>query len=548
MRWLISTAVALGLAAGPAAGAPRDELASVFADVGKGQPGCAVAAVKNGAIDFAGGFGLADVAKGTPITADTLFDAASLSKQLTAFAILLLEKQGVLKRTDSVRKYIPELGRYAEDVTIDDLLHHTSGLRDALSIASISERPSGSDMSDDEMVAILARQRGGETPPGTEQMYSNSGYRLLAIIAQRASGRSLQALLSEAVFKPLGMTSTFIGDADPVRLRAQAVSYRAADGAFQPTSGMSSSLWIGAGGMRTTAHDFALWMENFWTGRAGGKDLMAQMGETSKLRSHAPSDYAAGLTAARYRGLPRLEHGGSVDGFRHKMAVYPAQRFAAVVLCNRSDAATTPRIDAVSDVYLRSAARTPKALTSEIQQIRSPDNLEIAQAATGFYRDRRYAEYLRLEPGGVLAYRGARRPLTEVAPGVYRADELPAFPGFQIYIGFKRDALDMAYGGELDRFEHVPDWNPGDLSRYVGTYWSDEANAHLTIEMRDGKLVSHVAGRTLPLAPGRPGEFIYGRGALAVPAEGPADSVTIEVFGLRGIRFDRQSATSTGAR
>jgi CubicO group peptidase (beta-lactamase class C family) len=542
MRLVISTAATLGLATTPALAAPQEKVAAAFGDVGKGQPGCAVATVRNGAVDFAGGFGLADVTKATPITADTLFDAASLSKQFTAFAILLLEKQGVLARTDSVRKYVPELGAYAQAVTIGNLLHHTSGLRDALSIAQISERTSPGGrmtLSDDDMVAMLARQAGGETPPGTEQMYSNSGYRLLAIVAQRASGRSLHDILSESAFKPLGMSSTFIGDAGSERAKQQAASYREAGGAFQPVPAMTA-LWVGAGGVRTTANDFARWMENFWTGRAGGKAVMARMAELPQLRNHAPVDYAAGLTVARYRGLSRLEHGGSVEGFRHKMAVYPAQRFAAVVMCNRADAATTPRIDAVSDAYLDKVARTPKALTTEIEKASARDNVDIAHVPTGFYRDHRYAEYLRLLPGGVIAYRGEKRPLTQAAPGVYRADELAAFPGFQIYIGFKRDGLNMAYGGEYDRFDHVPDWAPGDLSRYVGRYWSDEAEAHFTIGMKDGALFGQIGSRTVSLAPGQPGEFIYGRGAIAVPAEGPADSVTIEVFGLRGIRFNRK--------
>ncbi|MCI3131188.1 serine hydrolase domain-containing protein [Phenylobacterium aquaticum] len=533
----------MSLAAGPALAAPRDGMKAVFSDIGAREPGCAVATVRHGRIDFSGGYGLADLKQGKPIDADTVFDAASLSKQFTAFAALWLEKKGQISRKDSVRKYVPELGPYAQKVTIGDLIHHTSGLRDAMSIALISERQGGHglNLTDDEMIALLARQQGGETPPGSEQMYSNSGYRLLAIAIQRASGRSLQSILSEAVFEPLGMTSTAIGEPPASARDRAAISYRKTKTGFDPIA-FTTPLWIGAGGVRTTAHDFALWMENFWTGRAGGKDLMAEMATVPALSNGEPSDYAAGLTAADYRGLARLEHGGSVDGFRHKMAVYPAQRFAAVVLCNRADAATTPRIDAVSDVYLGAAARTPKALTTEIQELRAPDNVAVAQAPTGFYRDRRYGEYLRILPGGVLSYRGETRKLQEAAPGVYRADELAAFPGFQIYIGFKADSLNMAYGGELDRFDHVPDWAPGDLSRFVGTYWSNEAQAHLKIELRDGVLVSQIAGRSVPLSPGRPGEFIYGRGAVDVPAEGPADQVTLQVFGLRGIRFDRSAA------
>src|SRR5262249_4760671 len=160
---------------------------------------------------------------------------------------------------------------------------------------------------------------------------------------------------------------------------------------------------------------------------------------------------------------------------------------------------------------------------------------ELAQAPLGLYRDVRYAEYLRLTRGADdaygIAYRGENLRLTLSGPGVYCAGELASAPGFPLCIGFKSDALVMALGGEVDRFAHVPDWAPGDLSHWAGVYWSEEAQAHLTLSMRDGVLVSQFAGRTAPLTPGKPGEFSFGRGALDVPMEGPADHIIVQIFG-----------------
>ncbi|MBS0361863.1 MAG: serine hydrolase, partial [Proteobacteria bacterium] len=344
-------------------------------------------------------------------------------------------------------------------------------------------------------------------------------------------------------------TSTFIGDADPVRLSGIAANYAVANGQFHslPTAPVA----VGAGGVRTTADDFARWLENFWTGRAGGKDVMRKMAEVPKLPNGALVDYGGGITLAAYRGLDRLEHGGSWDGFRSKMAVYPAEHFGVVVLCNRSDAGTTPRIDDVSDVYLGGLMKGPKAESSEVLQLRPLKGIAVEEAPLGAYRDKVGAEYLRIVAGPgdtrVLEYRNERRTLKLVEPGIYRADALTPFPGFDIYVAFDARGLNMSYGGDYDRFDHVEDWAPGDLTRYAGTYWSDEAQAHMTLSVKDGVLYAQMGARSAPLKPGRRGEFAFGRGGLEVPAEGPADELKVELYGLRGMVYRRLPPSAPGA-
>lgn len=545
IKAMFGLGLALVLGVQSAAAAARDDVARVFADIKADQPGCAIATVRNGGVDLAAGYGRADVEAGKPMTADTIMESASLSKQLTAFGILLLEKEGRLSLNDSVRKHIPELAAYMQPITVGDLMRHTAGLRDASILMMLQDNyrdiPDRESWPEPLILQILNRQRAGETPPGVEQIYNNTNYRLLAVVIERASGKTVPQFMSDAVFKPLGMTHTFVADAGPMDQLAP--SYRIST-AGAPLRLNATGAVVGAAGVRTTVNDFALWMENFWTAGVGGRDVLRRMGEVVPLRNGGHADYAGGLTRSAYRGLTRLEHGGSWDGMRHKMVIYPEQNFAAVILCNRADASATPRIDAVSDIYLADTVKAAKEETNEVLKLRAKGNLDVGKIAPGLYRDVIGAEYLRIgrNDAGVptLEYRGETLPLRVAAPGVYTVGELKIFPGFALYVAFDRKGVRMAYGGDLDRFEPVEEWQPGDLSRYAGTYWSEEAHAHMTISVKAGVLYSQMLGLPEKLKPGRKGEFIFRRSALEVPADGPADRVVVRMYGLRGVVFERQ--------
>lgn len=523
---------------------PSQAAVAAFADfAGANGPGCAISAVRDHEVVAEEGFGLADLDGKRRITADTRFDAASLSKQFTAFAILYLDRHGLLSLDDSVRKLVPELGAYAQAVTIRDLLHHTSGLRDFVALAHIQQPPLDGPLNDQAALAILARQPAAERPAGAEYMYSNTGYFLLSLIARRASGRSLQQLLDEALFRPLGMSDTRIEDGAVAASADAARSYMANGDHYMPAA--PSAAVTGAGGLHTTAHDLTKWSENFWTGRAGGAGLMSRMMETGVLSSGKPVDYAAGLTRTRYRGLTVLRHGGSIDGFRHNYLVFPEQRFAVAVLCNRSDAAAAERAEAVADAYL-APLMTPKEVPTEVTELASqPGRIEVSAVREGLYRDVKSGEYLALrrENAGqlTLAYRGRELPLEPAGARVYKTAPLQFRP---IYLAFDSESVSMAYAGDYDEFARVSPWNPVDLQHWAGTYRNDETGARLQLGVEDGVLTSELDNSKLKLRPGRPEEFIYGRGALVVPGDGPADRVTLHVVGLRGLEFMRQRGTT----
>src|SRR5215813_553242 len=181
----------------------------VFSDLVKpGSPGCALAVARSGKIVYEKGYGLANIEENVSITPQSVFDIGSTSKQFTAASILLLEKQGKLSVNDDIRKYLPEIPDYGHKITILHLLNHTSGLRDYLTLFELAGIDTDSVTTDDDALGIIANQKALNFEPGSEWLYSNSGFFLLSVVVKRVSGKTLAQFAAENIFTPLDMKST----------------------------------------------------------------------------------------------------------------------------------------------------------------------------------------------------------------------------------------------------------------------------------------------------------------------------------------------------
>src|SRR5260370_18386256 len=159
--------------------------------------GCVAGVYQNGKIIFAKGYGLANLEYDAPATASAPFIVGSVSKQFTAASIALLIERGKLSENDDVRKYVPELPDYGKTITVGDLVHHTSGLRDFLTLVSVSGMRLDDGYTVGDILQLAARQRHLNFDPGTEYLYSNTGYVVLGVIVQRVSGKSLRDFAAE---------------------------------------------------------------------------------------------------------------------------------------------------------------------------------------------------------------------------------------------------------------------------------------------------------------------------------------------------------------
>ncbi len=228
-------------------------------------PGCAVAAYQGERIVYKRAYGMANLDHDVRLTPASVFHVASVSKQFTAAAILLLAQEGKLSLDDEVRKHIPELPDFGHRITIRHLAHHTSGIRDQWSLLGLAGwRYSRDLITDDDVLELLARQKDLNFVPGERHLYSNSGYTLMAMIVSRVSGQSFREFTTERIFKPLGMLNTHFRDNFSEIVKNQAYGYAPERGTFRLS--VTNFDTAGATSLMTTVEDLARWHAQFRLG------------------------------------------------------------------------------------------------------------------------------------------------------------------------------------------------------------------------------------------------------------------------------------------
>ena len=344
---------ALAASAGPAPPAIGERVdALVGEQVAPTAPGCAVGVARGGEVLHARGYGLANLDHGVAITPDTVFDVGSVTKQFTAASIVLLSLDGALALGDDVRTHLPELPDYGATITIDHLLHHTSGVRDYLNLMALAGREFYAPISHLDIVELMARQRALNHAPDERYTYSNTGYMLLATIVERVSGRSFSTFARERIFDPLGMTASFLyEDAEQV-VPHRATGYApGAGGRFRMVHNFSFAT-AGDGQLYTTVGDLLRWSRAFAADEVDGPEFTAAMLTPGALADGETVGYGAGLSLGEHRGLTTNGHGGSTWGFRAQLVRFPDHELAVAVLCNREDASPGRLANDIADLYL----------------------------------------------------------------------------------------------------------------------------------------------------------------------------------------------------
>ena len=314
-------------------------------------PGCAVGIYRGGVIEYARGYGMANLELGAALSPQSIFDIGSTSKQFTAMSIMLLARDGKLSLDDDIRKYVPELPNYGKTITIRHILTHTSGIRDYLTLWSLAGVDDADLTTDDDALALIARQHELNFPPGDQWLYSNSGFFLASVIVKRVSGKTLARFAAERIFAPLGMTHTRFNDDHMGIIPNRATGYAPRDSGGWATA-MSNFEQTGDGAVQTSIEDLQRWDENFYTGAVGGAETLASMQKPAVLNDGKQQTYALGLMVDRYRGLRTVSHGGSWAGYRAELFRFPDQHLSVACLCNL--ARTNPSLLArhVAEVYL----------------------------------------------------------------------------------------------------------------------------------------------------------------------------------------------------
>jgi CubicO group peptidase (beta-lactamase class C family) len=513
-------------------------------------PGCAVAAMRDGKILYQRGYGMADLDHNVPITADTVFHVASMSKQFTAAAIVMLAQERMLSLDDEVRKYVPELPDFGAPVTLRKLVHHTSGLRDQWELLGLPGWRYSLDLiTDDDVLSIMSRQKDLNFPPGSKHMYSNTGYTLLAQVVKRVSGQSFREFTTSRIFQPLGMRSTHFRDDHAEIVKNMAYGYVPAKDTFRIS--ITNFDTVGATSLLTTVEDLALWDENFYNPRVGGPEMIRQMLERGKLNDGEQLDYAFGLVIGKHRGLATVDHAGGDAGYRSDMIRFPDQHFTAVCLCNRADSNPSELTLQVAEIYLAkemTAADKVDAGPGKTMQL-APEKLA-AKVGT----------YIKAEGGQTLSIT-LKDDKLHITPGAgedsYEMNALSEndFRLATAPIDFKFEALKP--GGPLrlivkhgedkpEVFEAVSPFTPStsELSSCVGFYYSEEIEPIYVMKIDDGKLMLNtLKNKPDTLRPITPDLFAGSIGTIRFKrnAQRQVSGFVLNADHVRNMRFQKGS-------
>jgi CubicO group peptidase (beta-lactamase class C family) len=330
---------------------PAAAVDDIFSKWTSATPGCAVGVAVGGKPTLLKAYGMADLERSVKNTAETVFEAGSVSKQFTAMAVQLLAGDGKLKLDDPVRKYIPELPDYGWPLTIRHMLSHTSGLRDWGSIESIAGWPRTTrEYTHAHVLEIASRQKALNFEPGTKWSYSNTGFNLAAIIVSRVSGMSFAEFSTQRIFAPLGMARTQWRDDHTRLVKDRAIAYSFESGAYHLE--MPFENVHGNGGLLTTVGDLLAWNENLVNPKVGNPNLIAEMSTVGRFNDGKPLAYGLGFFVQEYRGLHNVYHSGSTAGYRAHLNRFPESRTSVAVLCNGSNGDATRSANRVSDAFL----------------------------------------------------------------------------------------------------------------------------------------------------------------------------------------------------
>ena len=563
-------AAALAVAALPAASSvthaqhivgERDERAlrvdSVFQRFDRtDSPGCALGVYQDGKVLYARGYGMASLEHGVALSPRSVLDVGSISKQFTAMAILILEKEGKLKLDDPVRKYVPEMPAYADKITFRRALSQTSGLRDLYTMMAQTGRTVAGDTVD--ALRIITRTAEPNYEPGARYLYTNSGWILAAQTVYRLTGKTLAQFAEERIFAPLGMHDTHFHDDVTTIIPNGAEGYAPRPGGgFRVARSTYDGAIVGAGAVHTTVEDFGRWLNNYDSATVGGRDVIEKMTTATTLNDGSPAKsgptqaYAIGLSVGTLRGLRIVSHGGAWAGYRGHFYRFPDERFAVATFCNLTTSGPDTLARKVAGIYLAEQMQ-PDSASAWTTALAGTPRADVPAASlrplAGVWRNVERGEVRRTRLVGdtLFSIGGGERtrmvPLGDgrfrVAPGTevrFEGDAGPSSAPSRMIVRTIAEAVTYTRADTVAL-------TPAQLAEYAGNYRSDEVEATHTWKVEKDTLVLYVNDRRHGvLEPAYKDGFTRGGAVIDVQRDGRGriTGFVLESGRVRHLRFTR---------
>jgi CubicO group peptidase (beta-lactamase class C family) len=465
---------------------------SLFAEHTRGlQPGLALAVVRDGKVLITRGYGYANLEHRVQITPSTVFDVASVSKQFAGLAVAMLVNEGRVKLSDDIRTYIPELAKLERPVTIDHLVHHTSGYRDWPGTLSLAGWRFDDVIAFDQIRTMAYNQRTLNFVPGAEYTYSNTGYNLLTEMIARVRGKTFRQWTDENFFRPLGMTNSHFHDDHTMVVPNRAIGYaRRPDGTYASVT--NNLMALGSSSLFSTVEDLAKWVMNFDDPRVGGAAAMSLTRTRGTLNDGSTIPYAFGVSHGEYRGQPTISHSGGWASFATYVLHFPQQRFGVVVFSNGGGINPGRAAFNLADIYLGEALGAPPAPAAAA--IATAAAVDVAPAVLD-----RYAGLYRLGPGWYVRIRRDGSMLKTQAsrepewPMSARSDTSFWVASYNAPMTFQTVAgrpVQLSYRGrQHTKLEEPKPPSQAQLRELTGEYFSEELDTRYIVALGDSGLV-----------------------------------------------------------
>lgn len=466
---------------------------------GEEVPGGVVGVFKQGEVVFSKAYGMANLSHGIPYRVSTPSNIGSVSKQFTAMAILLLEKEGKLSLDDDVRTHIPELPELGEVVRLKNMLNHTNGFREVYNLMPMTGWKGEDMLRRQEVIELLKRQQELQAAPGEEYNYNNSAFILLAEIVERISGKSFPEFMKEQVFEPLGMDASWVRPNPGVIIPGASQGYVRDSTAYREAGDLYAA--YGAGGIYTTVADFNKWVGNFSRPVVGGLEVVKRLVTVDTLNNGDTMSYALGIGIGEFRGLKTYSHGGADIAHRAFLVYFPEIEGGVVAMSNNAGFPSSSIAYSLAEIYFgdqmeaeeedQDPGEGDNGETEDTEQITVPEELLQAYAGNYLFAGMGLEIEFRYEEGA-LKFRMEGQPeaaLTPLSTSEFTIEEVATVTFFADEQGEVSKA-ELAQGGMTYSLERLAPYShtAEELQALTGKFFSPELETFYTLEVRDTTL------------------------------------------------------------
>ena len=475
------------------------QIDSLFVNWNKpNHPGGTIGIMHNRKTVFSKAYGLASMEYLVPNSTGTTFNTGSVSKQFTAMGIVLLHQLGKLSVDDDIRKYLPELPEFDQTITIRHLLHHTSGLRSLHAMLGLAGWRGDDFRTNEDLNRFMKNQRDLNFEPGEEYLYCNTGYMLMVNIIEKVTQEKFPDWMEESIFKPLGMTKTYVENNYNRIVPNNATSYyKGETNEFE----RAVEYWgyIGSGNMHSTSDDLLRWLTNFYDPKAGWEAHFKMLQSLDKFNNGGENTYAFGVRIRNFNGVKSVGHGGAIGGFRSNVITYPEEELSIVILTNFSLASPGQKSNIISEILLgdTSGEAVDKA-SSSAETVKLSNNALAAYEGSYWNDKENYASKIYLKDDTLRYFRSENNenPIVPIGKDEFQMLEVSVDLKVKFEINGKRKSMIVTVDdGQPSIFYDFEQMLPTkeDLVSYTGEFYSPELETTYDIYLKNDTLSFHHA-------------------------------------------------------